>query len=65
MAEPTVNPLDYGRPQRPCCDAHGVKIEMVPYSVGGVIRYWRCPVPGCPKRGQDLTKYPLRRTRRL
>lgn len=47
-----VNPLDYGRPPRPCCPEHAV--EMTVASRQGRVRYHRCPVPGCEYRGKEV-----------
>lgn len=48
-----VNPMDYGRPPRPCCPDHGV--AMIATSLQGRVRYRKCPVPGCDYRAKEIT----------
>ena len=47
-----IDPLDYGRAPRPACPEHVV--EMRAASTAEVIRYWRCPVPGCGFRSREV-----------
>ncbi len=64
MAEPApVNPLDFGRPPRPCCPVHGV--EMRTNGTRPVKRYWQCPVPGCTQTASETARVPMRRPRRI
>jgi hypothetical protein len=65
MAEPAINPLDYGRPPRPCCSRHGVEMHVKKTLPSGQTRECVCPVPGCGQKAYEPTRFVMRRPRRL